>query len=258
MDDLRIGRLFRAVRRRRQWRQVDVARRAGVSQQLVALIEGGRLESVTVRTLRAVGAALEIRLPFVPQWRGGASDALLDARHAAIVNCVVAILGASGWTCALEYSFSHYGERGSVDILAWHPVFRALLVIEVKSRLFDVQALFFGIDRKARLLPQIVAREQGWRPLVVGRIVVLEEARANRSAVLRNISAFAAALPARSREVRSWLRHPARPLAGLWFLTLTNGVVDRRNSGGPERVRSARPRSARGRDSPIARQHPQG
>jgi len=227
-----------------------VAVRARVSQQLVALIEAGRFESVTVRSLRAVAAALEIRLPFVPQWRGGAGDALLDARHAAIVNAVVAILRALGWTCVLEYTFSHYGERGSVDILAWHPLFRALLIIEVKSRLLDIQALFLGIDRKARLLPELVERERGWRPMVVGRVVVLDESHANRSAVRRHGDAFTAALPASGRAVRKWLREPSSALAGLWFLTLTNPAGDKRKLGGAERVRAHRPRSARPPDAP--------
>ena len=244
MDDLRIGHLFRAVRRRLRWRQVDVAMRAHVSQQLVALIEAGRFESVTVHSLRAVAATLEIRLPFVPQWRGGAGDALLDAGHAAIVNAVVAILRRLGWTCVLEYTFSHYGERGSVDILAWHPLFRALLIIEVKSRLLDTQALFLGIDRKARLVPELVARERGWEPLVVGRVVVLDESHANRSAVRRHEDAFKAALPASGREVRKWLREPLSGLAGLWFLTLTNPVGGKRELGGRERVRAPRARSA--------------
>jgi transcriptional regulator with XRE-family HTH domain len=248
MDDLRIGRLFRAVRHRLRWRQVDVAVRARVSQQLVALIEAGRFESVTVRSLRAVAAALEIRLPFVPQWRGGAGDALLDARHAAIVNAVVAILRALGWTCVLEYTFSHYGERGSVDILAWHPLFRALLIIEVKSRLLDTQALFLGIDRKARLVPELVERERGWKPMAVGRVVVLDESHANRSAVRRHGDAFSAALPASGRAVRKWLREPSSALAGLWFLTLTNPAGGKRRLAGPERVRTPRPRSARPAD----------
>lgn len=226
-----------------------MALRAQVSQQLVALIEAGRFESVTVRSLRAVAATLEIRLPFVPQWRGGAGDALLDAQHAAIVNAVVAILRRLGWTCVLEYTFSHYGERGSVDILAWHPLFRALLVIEVKSRLFDTQALFLGIDRKARLVPELVARERGWEPLVVGRLVVLDESHANRSAVRRHEDAFSAALPARGREVRKWLREPSSGLAGLWFLTLTNPVGGKRKLGGPERVRTPRSRSAHPADA---------
>jgi transcriptional regulator with XRE-family HTH domain len=249
MDDLRIGHLFRAVRRRLRWRQVDVALRARVSQQLVALIEAGRLESVTVRSLRAVAATLEIRLPFVPQWRGGTGDALLDARHAAIVNAVVAILRRLGWTCVLEYTFSHYGERGSVDILAWHPRFHALLIIEVKSRVLDTQALFLGLDRKARLVPGLVAGERGWTPLVVGRVVVLDESHANRTAVRRHADAFSVALPAGGRDVRKWLREPSTALAGLWFLTLTNPIGGKRKMGGAERVRSPRPLSPRPRNT---------
>lgn len=240
VDDVRVGRLFRAVRKRRHWRQSDVGEQAGVSQQLVALIEAGRLDLVNVRTLRAVAAVLEIRLPFEPQWRGGSADRLLDARHAAIVNIVVAILAALGWICVPEYTFSHFGERGSVDILAWHPVFRALLIIEVKSRVFDVQALFMGVDRKARLMPLIVAKERGWQPVVVGRVVVLEESTANRSTVQRHQAAFDAALPATSRAVRTWLREPGTPLAGVWFLTLTNTAGAMRKDASSERVRRRR------------------
>ena len=217
--------------------------RARVSQQLVALIEAGRFELVNVRTLRAVAAVLEIRLPFDPLWRGGSADRLLDSRHAAIVNAVIAILGVLGWECVVEYTFSHYGERGSVDILAWHPLFRALLVIEVKTRIFDVQALFMGVDRKARLMPLIVAKERDWQPAVVGRVIVLDESTPNRSAVRRNEASFGAAFPANSRAVRSWLREPMQPLSGIWFLTLTNTVRAKRKNGGTERVR--RPRGHR-------------
>lgn len=211
-----------------------------MSQQLVALIEAGRLELVNVRTLRAVAAVLEIRLPFDPLWRGGSADRLLDSRHAAIVNAVVAILGVFGWESVVEYTFSQYGERGSVDILAWHPLFRALLVIEVKTRIFDVQALFMGVDRKARLMPLVVANERGWEPAVIGRVVVLEESTANRSTVRRNESSFGATFPAGGREVRAWLAEPIRPLSGIWFLTLTNTVGAKRKLGGPERVRQPR------------------
>jgi transcriptional regulator with XRE-family HTH domain len=245
VEDLRIGQLFRAVRRRLGWRQVDVARRAGVSQQLIASVEAGRLDELTVHTLRAIGAALQIQLPFDPRWRGGVGDALLDARHAAIVGAVVTILRLLGWSCILEYTFSQYGERGSVDIVAWHPVFRALLIIEVKSRLFDVQALFSGIDRKARLVPELLANERGWQARATGRVVVVEESRANRSAVHRNAAAFEVALPSSSREVRRWLRHPGGSLAGLWFLTPTPGAGDKRRNGGPQRVRMPGSRSAR-------------
>jgi transcriptional regulator with XRE-family HTH domain len=44
MDDVAIGRLLRSIRVRLRLRQVDVATRAGISQQLVSVVELGALE----------------------------------------------------------------------------------------------------------------------------------------------------------------------------------------------------------------------
>jgi transcriptional regulator with XRE-family HTH domain len=60
MDDLRVGAIVRAVRRRRGLRQADVARLAGVAQSTVSEIERGRLEPLCLRTIRNVCSALEM------------------------------------------------------------------------------------------------------------------------------------------------------------------------------------------------------
>ena len=52
------------------------------------------------------------------------------------------------WMLAPEVSFSVYGERGVIDILAWHPGRRALLVIELKTDLVDMNELLGTFDRK--------------------------------------------------------------------------------------------------------------
>lgn len=67
MDDLRVGLVLRAVRRRLGWRQRDVAVHAGMSQKLVSLAEAGQLEQLTLRSLRAIGRVLEVRLAVEPQ-----------------------------------------------------------------------------------------------------------------------------------------------------------------------------------------------
>ena len=66
-------------------------------------------------------------------------------------SVVVRRLRALGWDVAVEVSFSRFGERGSIDVLAFHPARRALLVTEVKSVTPDMQAMLAGLDRKARL-----------------------------------------------------------------------------------------------------------
>jgi transcriptional regulator with XRE-family HTH domain len=78
VDDQRIGLIARAIRRKLGWRQVDVADRSGVAQSMVSLFERGHLEELSVRTIRRICAALDIRLDLVPRWRGVQVDRLLD------------------------------------------------------------------------------------------------------------------------------------------------------------------------------------
>lgn len=244
MDDLRVGLALRSVRRRLGWRQQDVAGRAGVSQRLVSLAEGGQLERLSIHSLRAIGNALEVRLPVEPLWRGGQLPRLLDAEHAALVNAVASIMRRRGWQIVVEYTFNHYGDRGSVDLVGWHPRYRAMVVVEVKSRITDVQDLFAAMARKLRTVPKLLAEERGWLSTCVGQLLVVAEASAQRSLVARHDEIFASTFPARGREARSWLVHPAGSLSALWFLSASNGVAAKRRRLGPQRIRTQNPRSA--------------
>lgn len=228
------------ARQRKGWRQDDLADAAGVSQSAVSLAEAGAIEGLTVRLLRRIAAPLEIRLPFAPLWRGGEADRLRDRDHATIVDEVVAVLSRHGWQVIVEYTFSHYGERGSIDIVAWHPVARALLIVEVKTRVYDVQLLLAGMDRKCRLAAQLLRSERGWVPAAVGRALVVADLTANRSLVRTHAALFDAALPARSRAVRAWLRSPAEALAGIWFLSTTTRAGGSKVGVGRQRVRVPR------------------
>jgi transcriptional regulator with XRE-family HTH domain len=219
VDSVRFGRQLRAIRRRRRWRQEDLAAAAKVSRSVVARIEQGLGDRVSVQTLEVVAKPLGARVTTRLDWNGEALDRLVDAEHAAIVEQVVRILGAEGWLHATEVSFSIYGERGSIDILAFHPVERVVLVIEVKSVIPDVQATLVTLDRKARLAAQI-ARERGWDARAVARLLVVRQARTARRRVKQHEATFHAALPSRTWEVRRWLREPraTEPFAGLLFL----------------------------------------
>lgn len=158
MDGITFGRGFRALRIRRRLTQANLAARAGVSRGVIARIERGGAATVTVATLEKVGAPLGARVVCRLSWNGEGLDRLLDTAHAAIVEQVVRLLGGAGWLVATEVSFNHFGERGSIDVLAFHPASRLLLVVEVKSVVPDVQATLVTLDRKERLAPQI-ARE---------------------------------------------------------------------------------------------------
>lgn len=228
MDLVRFGRGIRALRLRRRWRQLDLAATAGVSRALVARIEVGNAGAIPVQKLEKVANALGARTDLRLSWNGEALDRLLDAEHAGLVEAVASRLRLIGWEVAAEVTFWIRGERGSVDLLAWHPISRIVLVIEVKSVVPDIQALLASLDRKARLAIEI-ARTRTWSPLAVGRLLVIGESRTSRRRVEALPATFAAEYPHRGVMVQRWLRTPTvdPTLRGLWFLSVAHRVSTR-------------------------------
>jgi transcriptional regulator with XRE-family HTH domain len=234
--DLVLGRGFRALRIRKGLRQEDLGRIAHVSRGMISKIECGLVDAVPVGVLRAVAAALGSNLDVRLRWHGEGLDRLLDEAHARLVDAVVRLLHDAGWVAAVEVSFSIWGERGSIDVLAWHEATKTVLVIEVKSVVPDSQATFHGLDRKARLAPN-VARERGWEPQNVARLLVVAESSTSRQRISRLGATYDTALPSRNAEVRRWIRQPDGQLAGLLFLRSASVGSTKRRSSARERVR---------------------
>src|SRR5689334_17939002 len=97
MDDQRVGRIVRALRRRRGWRQSDLAAAAGCSQNMISLVERGHLDGASMRLLRRVMAALDAVVTVDIRWRGAALDSLIDEHHAQLAGAVSAELERLGW-----------------------------------------------------------------------------------------------------------------------------------------------------------------
>jgi transcriptional regulator with XRE-family HTH domain len=252
MDAIRVGLQLRALRIRRRWRQLDVAARAGVSRGVVAAIERGEVGRVQVDTIAAVGRALEARIEVVVRWHGEGLDRLLDAAHAELVDAAVRLLRSTGWEVRVEVSFAIAGERGSIDILAFHAPTGRLVVIEVKSVVPDVQAILHGLDRKTRLA-SAVARDLGWTVRgPVARLLVLPDNATSRRRIGAMAAIFEAALPQRNVAVRRWLRRPEGPLAGILFLSDDARGDARGKTTGVTRVHHARGRRIAAQMAPPA------
>ena len=148
-------------------------------------------------------------------------DRLVDARHAATVGATVAWLTAAGWTCMTEVSFSIFGERGSIDVVAIHPS-GAMLAVEVKASIGDANQTLIAIDRKTRLLPTI-PRERGWPPGPIGTLLVVAEGTTSRRRIAEHAKVFLSALPTPSSECRHWVRMPhGRAPRGIVFLQVSD------------------------------------
>ena len=218
MDDIRLGNAFREVRRRRGWTQRQLSAKARVSQGLISLLERGHVDSVALRTLRRVAAVLDIRIDLNARWRAADLDRLLNARHSELHELVARWFGSDlpEWALAPEVSFSVFGERGVIDILAWHAPTRSLLVIELKTAIADVNELAGTADRKRRLAARI-AEERGWKPATTSLWLIVSETSTNRRRIAAHRAMLNGLLPSDGRAVRRWLAAPEGAIAALSF-----------------------------------------
>lgn len=173
MDDRTAGLVIRALRRRRGWRQQDLAERAETCRSQVSRAERGWFDQLTLRSVRRIFAALDARLLIAPRWHGAELERLLDEDHSVVVASVARRIESFGWVAELEVTYSEYGERGSIDVLGLLPAARAALVVEVKTDVASTEAMGRKLDEKARLAPGIVKARFGWTPAAVGRLIVI-------------------------------------------------------------------------------------
>jgi len=161
-----------------------------------------------------------------------------------MTEAVTQILVAAGWEVRPEVSFNHWGERGVVDLVAWHAAERVLLLVELKTELVDVNDLLAVTDRRRRLAA-VIAAPFGWAPHVVGQWVVLAEGRTNRRRLADHQAVLRAAFPTDGRSIRGWLAKPEEAMSALWFLTDSDQGGVRRRRAPQLRVRTSRPSTAR-------------
>lgn len=246
MKDLDLGAAFRSLRVRRAWRQVDLARAAGVSHGTVSLLERGRFHLFTLATIRQVANALGLRIDLCSPWHGQELDRLRDQDHASLQDSWKRELERDGWLVRAELSYSEFGERGRIDLLAYHPVMRVLLVVEVKTSLNDLQETLGHLDVKERLASR-VARRLGWNAVSVVPCLVVQEGTTQRRRVVEHAALFSR-FSLHGRAALTWLRHPAGRTDGLLMfreLPPANRISAKRRGVKRVRLSTTLPRSAK-------------
>jgi len=237
MLDQTVGAAIRAVRLRLGLRQSDVAARAGVAMSVVSEVERGHLDDQKLAVVRRVAAALDVRVDMVARWRGGELGRVLDTRHAALHEAVARRFAAlAGWLTWPEVTFAIYGERGVIDILAWHAASGSLLIIELKTQIVDVGDLIGTLDRKVRLAMRIAAQRELPAPARVSRWVIVAEGPTNRRHVRDHAALLRSAYPDDGRRMVAWLRMPDGVVEALSFMPYVARADARRSLTAVQRV----------------------
>jgi hypothetical protein len=225
----------------------------GLSDSVISRLEQGELAGMSLGSIRAVASRLGIRLDLVARWHGGALDRLVSSKHASLGEKVATwIVRSPGWAVHAEVSFGIYGERGVIDLLAWHEAAGALVVIELKTAIVDVDELLGTLDRKRRLASRIAA-ERGWKARSVSAWLIVGDSRSNRDRVGAHGTLLRAALPRDGRSFAPLFAQPEiGPVSGICFwpnspqagiggsYSVQMRVVRRRNGNGAAGPRSAK------------------
>lgn len=183
---------------------------------MISRIERGHLERVQLGTILAVARALDVQVTLSARSRGADLDRLVSGRHSGLHESVARWFADElpDWTLDPEVSFSIFGERGVIDILAWHPGHRALVIIELKTDIVDVNELIGQMDRRRRLAREIV-EARGWEPLTVSTWVIVANGRTNRARLAAHRELLRNAFPVDGRSMPGWLHRPDRAVAAL-------------------------------------------
>jgi transcriptional regulator with XRE-family HTH domain len=246
MDERRVGRALHVLRRAGGLRQRDVAARAGVAQATVSAIERGHSSATSLRTLERVFDVVEGDVAVVIRYRGGELDRLLDEGHAATVTELATLLRADGWRVDVEVSFNHYGDRGSIDLLAYHTATRTLLVVEVKTEIASAEETLRRLDVKARVAPLLAPERFGEKPARAVRLLAVRSSTVNRQRVARLETLFGPTFPLRGRALAAWLRSPGPIVGGRpGGLLFVRNIAPAGRTHGVRRVRASGQASAR-------------
>jgi hypothetical protein len=211
---------------------------------VISRLERGHLKACSVARLERILDALGARLVGFVDWRGGELDRLLDADHALLQERWALRKAGVGayWQSAQEVTYNHFGDRGSIDDLAFHAASGTLLVSELKTGIYDAGRMLMKLDEKVRVAPD-VARRLGWAVRRVVRCLVIAESSTNRRRVAAHAALFAR-FACRGRDATGWLRQPDATVGGLLvFVPLSDVRGTHGRRAGRQRVRQTNPTS---------------
>ena len=183
--------------------QTAVAEALGISRSHYAAIEHARANP-SIRLVERIGQVLGVRLELqstpiivIPSAR------IRDSLHACCSGYVARRLAAAGWDVRREVLIQDGRLRGWIDLLAYDPRTRTVLIIEIKTALDDIG----GVERQVGWYERTVATAipDEWQASRIGSWVLLLATAEADEAVARHRVPLGQAFPARATTMRGLL-----------------------------------------------------
>jgi hypothetical protein len=132
------------------------------------------------------------------------------------------LLRLGGWEPpATEVRIGEDVPRGWIDLMAFRPADRSLLVDETKTDIPDMGALQRSVAFYEREAPA-VAQALGWRPVRTVVLVLGQDSRQFGRRLADNRELVRAAFPADVARMAAWLTDPAAPRPRGWTLAVAD------------------------------------
>lgn len=220
-----VGRLVRDARRLIGWSQRDLATRAGASQAAIWRLETGQPGRIDLTLVENIMDALGMRATI------GIEGRHLDDRrrqrdgvHAVLNGFTARRLDRLGWATATEVQIGDQHPRGWIDLLAFRPADRALVVEEAKTEIPDMGGLQRSLSFYAREA-RMVAAGVGWPARSVTVLVVGLDSQSMARRLADNRAIVEQAFPGSVTAMAAWLSDPGAPAPRGWTLALVDPTV---------------------------------
>ena len=192
-----LGDVVRTTRLPLGWTQRELSRRSGVPQSQISQLERHRISDVRLTDVHSILVALGVRYRLILDPPIVEARMQADLVHARCSAHVERRLQAAGWRTAREVEIGSDRSRGWIDLLAWHPESRVLLVIEIKSEIHDLGAIERAMNWYQREA-WAAGRRLGWLPRRVGSALLVLQSEVNDRTIAINRDVLAATFPQRA------------------------------------------------------------
>ena len=208
---LSLGEVIRDARVLAGWSQDQLAWRAGTNQTKVSRIERGAATSLQLDVVNALLGVLGFTASLQVDGRHLADRIRqLEPVHARTTGFLATNFERRDFRTALEVQVGEPSPRGWIDLLAYRPADRALVVDETKGDLPDVGAFQRSLafyERNAR----DVAHRLGWHPTRVVVLGTLLDSATIADRLAANRELIGHAFPSPVDRFLAWIDDPAAP-----------------------------------------------